>query len=303
MSEKHIEQFHQYLIVEKNASQNTITSYLNDIEQFHQFLQERRPNREMKDIDGAAIRGFLSQCHLKKYSGSTVERKLATIRSFFRFLCREKVLKTNPARGIPGVKKSKKIPVVVPVDDVFRLVDSPKGSGFLPLRNKAILELFYASGLRISELVSLDRGDFDEGDRLVRVKGKGNKERIVPFGKKARDALECYISKVDGLNFKKNAKALFLNRSGERISVRGVRKMVETHLRQTSPALKASPHSLRHSFATHLLDSGVDLRTIQELLGHESLSTTQKYTHVSVSRLMEVYDQAHPRAALETRTK
>ncbi len=297
--QNHIEQFKKFLTAEKNVSENTLAGYMNDLGQFQRYLRERRPDLSLEGIDVAAIRGFLSFCHLKKYRGSTIERKLASIRSFFRFLCREDVLKKNPARTISGIKKEKNIPVVVPIDDVFKMLDSPTKDEFISLRNKAILELFYASGLRISELVSLDLNDCDKNTRLIRVKGKGGKERIVPFGKKALAALEAYLSKTNTLKPGKDEKALFLNRNGKRISVRWVRSVVEANLRRTNPALKASPHSLRHSFATHLLDSGTDLRAIQELLGHESLSTTQKYTHVSVARLMEVYDKAHPRATLK----
>ncbi|MBI5187193.1 MAG: tyrosine recombinase XerC [Nitrospinae bacterium] len=297
--ENHIDRFHKYLLAEKNASENTIAAYMNDIRQFNGYLRERRPGAAADEIDSAAVRGFLSQCHLKKLMGTTVERKLAAIRAFFQFLRREGIMKKNPARSIPGVKKIKTIPVVIPIDDVFKLLQAPEGDGFLASRDRAILELFYASGLRISELVSVDREDFDSHGRLLRVKGKGGKERIVPYGKKAEEAMNAYLSKRNECNLGKDEKALFINRSGKRITVRRVRYIVEAHLLKANPALKASPHSLRHSFATHLLDSGADLRSIQELLGHESLSTTQKYTHVSVSRLMEVYDKAHPRAVLK----
>jgi integrase/recombinase XerC len=297
--ENHIEQFHKYLMAEKNAPENTLAAYMNDIRQFQAYLRERRPGVGAKEIDVAVIRGFLSHCHLKKFTGSTVERKLAAIRAFFHFLCREGVLEKNPARSIPSVKKTKSIPVVIPIDDVFKLVQAPAGDGFLAMRDRAILELFYASGLRISELVSVNQANFDTSNRLLRVMGKGSKERIIPYGQKARDALNAYLSKRKECHLGKDEMALFVNRSGKRITTRGVRYIVEGHLRKVNPALKASPHSIRHSFATHLLDSGADLRSIQELLGHESLSTTQKYTHVSVSRLMEVYDKAHPRAILK----
>ena len=235
--EKHIERFRRFLVAERNASENTVAGYLKDIQQFRLYLEERRPGLSVEGVDAAAVRGFLSVCHLKKFSGSTLERKLAALRCFFRFLCREKVLRKNPARGIPAAKKEKNIPVVVPVDDIFRLMESSEGDGILALRNKAMLELFYASGLRISELVSLNRQDMDFTGRLLRVKGKGNKERIVPFGTKAREALEAYGVKAETWAKRpRDEKALFLNKDGRRIGVRGVRKIVEARLRRTNPA-------------------------------------------------------------------
>ena len=227
-----------------------------------------------------------------------MRRKISTLSSFFRFLCREGHLKNNVVKSIPAPKMENKLPTFLSVDEMFRLIDLPQGDGFLVIRDRAMLELFYNTGLRISELVSLKIGDIDLVTQTLKVLGKGNKERLLPFGRKCVEALENYKkARADKIvSTKINTDFLFLNNRGKGISTRGVRKIIGKYVTTGNFPGKVSPHSIRHSFATHLLESGADLRSIQELLGHASLSTTQKYTHLTIDKLVETYDQAHPRA-------
>jgi len=301
--EKYIQDFKSYLIGEKNASVHTVNSYLTDLGQFVEFLHESghggaRETFHPNKIDRLVIRSFMSFLYEKSASGATMARKLSTLSSFFRFLCREGHLKTNPAKTIPAPKKIKKLPSYLSVDEIFRLLELPKGKSFISCRDRAILELFYSTGVRISELTGIRMDDLHLPERMVKVRGKGKKERLLPMGKKSADVLETYIElrgrKTSHLNPK--PKGLFLNFRGREISVRGVRKIVKKYIKQNHFSGKISPHSLRHSFATHMLDAGADLRSIQEMLGHSSLSTTQKYTHLTIDRLAEAYDKAHPRA-------
>jgi integrase/recombinase XerC len=233
-------------------------------------------------------------------SGTTMGRKLSALSSFFKFLCREGYLKTNFAKTIPIPKKVNKLPSHLSVDEMFRLLDLPQPDSFTGARDRAILELFYGTGVRISELVGLSPDNFRLEQRSVKVRGKGNKERLLPLGKKTVGAIKNYLEyRTEYLRKKKPDPVpvrLFLNQRAQSISVRGVRKVMTRYIRSNHFPENISPHSLRHTFATHMLEAGADLRTIQEMLGHASLSTTQKYTHLTIDRLLETYDKAHPRA-------
>ncbi len=301
--EKALQEFKNYLLVEKNASPHTLESYFNDISQFWSFLiysghAVESGTVRLEKIDRLALRSFMVHLYEKNLSGSTMRRKLSTLRSFFRFLCREGIIKNNVAKTVPTPRIQNKLPSYFSVDEMFRLLELPEGKGFLPVRDRAMLELFYSCGLRISELVSLTREDINPDSRMVKVLGKGGKERLLPLGHQCVKALETYlIVRMDKVRkFNPGPDKLFLNYRGAAITVRGMRKVVEKYIKQGNFPGGGSPHSIRHSFATHLLEGGADLRSIQELLGHSSLSTTQKYTHLTLDRLSETYDRAHPRA-------
>jgi integrase/recombinase XerC len=301
--EKAIQEFKNYLIVEKNASAHTLDAYLNDIAQFQEFLIHsghavESETLQLEKIDRLAVRSFMGHLYEKNLSGTTMRRKLSTLSSFFRFLCREGTLKNNIAKTVPAPRVQNKLPSYFSVDEMFRLLELPQGEGFLPVRDRAMLELFYSCGLRISELVSLTLNDINLGSRMVKVLGKGGKERLLPIGRHCVEALKVYLNvRMDKIQkIDPATEQLFLNHRGSGITVRGMRKVVEKFIKQGNFPGGVSPHSIRHSFATHLLEGGADLRSIQELLGHSSLSTTQKYTHLTLDRLSEVYDNAHPRA-------
>ncbi|MEE9257941.1 MAG: tyrosine recombinase XerC [Nitrospinaceae bacterium] len=301
----HIREFKNYLLAEKNASPHTVSNYLRDLRQFQSFLEETRhgcdeSGIQLEKIDRLAIRSFMSYLYSRSNTGTTMARKLACLSSFFKFLCREGYLKTNHAKTIPIPKKVNKLPAYLSVDEMFFLLDLPEKETYIGVRDKAILELFYSCGIRISELAGLPLDHLRLEQRSVRVLGKGRKERLLPIGIKTVDALENYFKFRRELLERMKPDAapdtVFLNNRGRPISVRGVRKVVNKYLIQTRFSGNASPHSIRHSFATHMLDAGADLRAIQEMLGHSSLSTTQKYTHLTIDRLAETYDKAHPRA-------
>lgn len=299
--EKVIQEFKDYLLVEKNASPNTVDGYMNDIAQFQDFLIHSGHSKDdssvqIKQIDRLAVRSFMGFLYEKKYSGTTMRRKLSTLSSFFRFMSREGYVKNNIAKTVPAPKMQNKLPAYFSVDEMFRLLDLPEGVGFLPVRDRALLELFYNCGLRISELVGLTINNTNLDSRMIKVLGKGGKERMLPMGNHCVEALKTYIKARNAKIKQPGTNQLFLNNRGAGISVRGVRKVVDKYIKQGNFAGGVSPHSLRHSFATHLLEGGADLRSIQELLGHSSLSTTQKYTHLTLDRLSEAYDKAHPRA-------
>lgn len=304
--EKFIQDFKSYLIAEKNASPHTVSSYLIDLYQFVQFLRESghgeaQDTLHPKNIDRLAIRSFLGYLYENAASGATMARKLSTLSSFFRFLCREGHVETNVAKTVPSPKKENRLPSYLSVDEIFRLLDLPDRKSFAGARDGAILELFYSTGIRISELTGIRMEDLHLTERMVKVRGKGKKERLLPMGQKSADALQDYIQ-FRGKRVAKVRPApeeLFLNCRGRGISTRGVRKILEKYIRHNNFTGKISPHSLRHSFATHMLDAGADLRSIQEMLGHASLSTTQKYTHLTIDRLAEAYDNAHPRARVK----
>lgn len=296
------EAFLGYLKFQKQASLHTIKNYAVDLKQFSEFLKKRNPEiwqakeQGLREIDVNLLRAFLNEL-FKGHGASSVARKLSTLRSFFAFAIKKKWLVMNPAKQIRSPKLPKRVPRFLTVDEVFALLATPEGKRPLALRDKAILELFYSSGLRLSELVFLKQDQVDLKAGMVRVLGKGNKERCIPMGKKAVESLQIYLSKRSQLlNGKPNHSYLFLNKLGNRISPRAVERLIDKYLKKSGLQKKVTPHVLRHTFATHLLNSGADMRGIQELLGHASLSTTQRYTHVALDKLMEIYDKTHPKA-------
>ena len=299
-----IERYIHYLQYERNASPHTIRNYLSDLRQFRDYLAGGQSRAvSMKSIDALRIRGFLSFLFAKEKKKASIARKLAAVRAFFKFLARERVLAENPAATVSTPKLERTLPRVMTEEEMNTFLDrvgeATQAGDPLLRRDRAILELLYASGLRVSELVGLDLRSVNFGDGMLLVRGKGRKERIVPFGSKARQALSDYFpvrEKILQENKKGSQTALFLNARGERLTTRSVDRLVKRHVVTFGPNVKASPHSLRHAFATHLLTEGADLRAIQEMLGHASLATTQKYTQVSIKQLMDVYDKTHPKA-------
>lgn len=283
----YIEKFIRYLEVEKAASAHTLRAYRRDLDDFFGYVKTRP-----EDVDVISVRGFIAEQIKGGLKKATVSRRLASIRSFFKFFYREGYIKSNPAKLVPNPKVPKLLPRFLSVDDAFSLVEKPEGIGFIPARDRAILELLYSSGLRVSELSGLNVDDLDIREGLIKVRGKGRKERIVPVGSKAINAIKSYM--VERILLKKKERALFINKRGTRLTDRGVRRIVIKYARALGINGQISPHTLRHTFATHLLQGGADLRVIQELLGHSSLSTTQKYTHLDVTHLIDVYDKAHP---------
>ena len=282
-----IEQFIRYLEIENNASKHTLRAYRKDLESFSDYLGGKPRNIEMIDV-----RGFVAQQIKMGLNKTTAGRRLASVRSFLNFLCREGHIRSNPAKLVTTPKTEKRLPNFLSVDDVFSLLEKPDGIGMLHARDRAILELLYSSGLRVSEIAELNRDDINTKEGLVKVRGKGKKERILPIGSKAIDAIKTYA--VEKMLLKKKDRAMFLNSRGDRLSDRGVRRIVVKYARLIGVNGQIGPHTLRHTFASHLLQAGADLRVIQELLGHSSLSTTQKYTHIDITHLMDVYDKAHP---------
>lgn len=285
--ERYIEKFIRYLDIEKNYSKHTILNYRLDLEGFEKFLGES----PVEKADYLILRKYLATLKEKNLSSRTVGRKLSSLRSFFRFLTREGFLKANPMLSLSSPKLDKHLPMFMTEDEVVKLIDAVLPKDERGERDKAVLETFYSTGIRISELVSLNQDDIDFISGVVKVLGKGKKERMVPIGNQALSVIRGYLDKR-----KKQADAVFLNKSGSRISARGVRNIVSKYIHLAGIRSGVSPHTLRHSFATHLLNRGADLRSVQELLGHANLSTTQIYTHLTTERLKNVYDKAHPRA-------
>ena len=302
-----IDSFLEYLTAQKDYSENTSRAYLNDLYEFlYYFAELKQVNTEIPtemasllpgDVDAIAIRGYLSRLYKKKNKKSTVARKLSALRSFFKFLLKHEAVKNNPADLILTPKQDKPIPAYLAVDDIFRLLDSIKTNTLPGLRNKAMFELLYSTGVRVSELSGLDINSVDFSGGVMRVLGKGKKERIVPVGKRALAAVSDYrnacVSKQ--LSSDGDLNALFLNKNGTRLSDRSIARILKELALKCGITVPVYPHAIRHTFATHMLDAGADLRGVQELLGHESLSTTQKYTHVTIDRLTRAYDKAHPR--------
>jgi integrase/recombinase XerC len=301
-----IARFVDYLKSQRRYSEHTLRNYRTDINRFYDFLTQvkglegkNKALLEVGDIDYKDIRQYLGALY-GRYNRSTIARKLSAIRSFFYFA--EKVVPgiSNPAAGISTPKLGKFIPGYLTVDDMFRLLEGPDSEKPLGARDRAIIEVLYSCGIRAAELAGLNLSDIDFEQRLVRVVGKGNKERVVPIGRKALESVKDYLEAVSSLrrigrDSGDNGSPLFINYRGARLSTRSIRSVIRKYVIKCGLAADITPHSLRHTFATHLLDGGADLRSVQELLGHESLSTTQRYTHVSIGRLMEVYDKAHPR--------
>ncbi len=292
--QKMIESFTTYIADERNLSPHTRAAYLRDLNEFRIFLENHEGSdlQSLARLDSFLLRRYLAELH-KRNQRTSIARKLSTLRTFFRYLVREGRLSSNPAEGLSTPKLNRYLPKTLSVDEAAALMERGYGNTFLDLRDRAILELFYSSGLRVSELTGLDVGSLDLREKLVRVLGKGNKERILPIGRKSYEALVAYL---DARNQPGIEEPLFVNARGGRLTPRSVQRNLKTRLLKAGVIKDISPHALRHSFATHLLDGGADLRAIQELLGHASLSTTQKYTQVSVDQLMAVYDKAHPRS-------
>jgi integrase/recombinase XerC len=301
-----IQKFLAHLQYDKNCSSHTLRNYASDLEQFHAFLTtgadgQPRPAPELGQIDHITIREFLGQLHARRNKRSSAARKLAAIRSFMKYLSSRGAIETNPGKLVASPRQEKRLPEYLGLDAVTELVEAPQGNTVRAKRDRAMLELLYASGLRVSELVGLDLGDIDVGELLLRVVGKGAKERIVPFGTKAAQALVDYLAVRQELlplhpGGRNASEAVFLNARGGRLTTRSVGHLVDRYVLRLAQKLKVHPHTLRHTFATHMLGAGADLRSIQELLGHENLSTTQKYTHVTPEQLLSVYASCHPRA-------
>jgi integrase/recombinase XerC len=294
--DRSIDRFCCYLEIERNLSVHTLRAYRHDLLEFLRFVKSQTdtdagpvaPER----VDVLLLRRYLARLH-KRNCRTTIGRKLSAIRSFFRYLVRQGALQVNPAETVATPRRERYLPKVLTVDEMFALIQAAASDEPLTVRDRAILELFYSSGLRVGELAALDVGHVDLAEGLVRVRGKGDKERIVPVGRMARQALDRYLV---ARGAPRQDQPLFLNYRGERLSARSIERNLKKWLLHAGILKDASPHALRHSFATHLLDGGADLRAIQELLGHASLSTTQKYTQVSLDQLMDVYDRAHPRS-------
>ena len=288
---RYIEKFKDYLSVEKNYSPHTVRNYLIDLREFSGFLGDR----DVLNTDYLTIRKFLAHMRGRDISKRSMARKLSSIRTFFRFLQRDGYIKSTPVGNIATPKLDKKLPVFLDEKSVTRLVTAPDTKTFRGARDRAILETLYASGIRVSELVGIDVPDVDLISGIVKVLGKGRKERLAPIGEAAVNALREYTEHRN-LKSWQDKKALFLSKSGKRLTDRSVRDIIEKYISALSMRENISPHTLRHSFATHLLNRGADLRSVQELLGHKNLSTTQIYTHVTTGQLKAVYDKAHPRA-------
>lgn len=298
-----VDGFLRQLELEKGVSPNTLEAYGHDIRCFIDFLAEvLEETDDPTKVGHLEVRAYLASLQKARYSRRTIARRLAAVRSFFAYLCRKGICEANPARGVSAPKLAKILPRFLHEGDVASLMEAPPAGTPLGLRDKAILETLYAAGLRVGELVGLNIGDVDLEHGFVKAFGKGGKERVVPVGERARIALNEYIEKgrphllrarPDG---RRDPGALFLNYRGGRLSARAVQLMLDRYIKEVSIDKKVSPHAIRHSFATHLLDHGADLRAVQELLGHVSISTTQIYTHVTREKLKLVYDRAHPRA-------
>jgi integrase/recombinase XerC len=292
-----LREFLRHLAVEKGASPHTLRCYRSDLVRFQRFVHETvgepdgDPLASLRAVDARVVRAYLASLLGLGLEASSRARNLAAVRSWLRFLVRRGVLPSNPARHAVSPRLPRKLAGFLPIDEAVALVDGKRVPGSQVARDHAILELLYASGLRVSELTGLDLVDADRGERTVRVLGKGGKERMVPYGGAAARALDNYLAwRGEGPG------ALFRNARGGRLTSRSVRTIVRQVARAAGIARRVTPHTLRHTFATHLLDAGADLRMIQELLGHSRLSTTQRYTHVATDQLMRVYDRAHPRA-------
>jgi len=305
--EQLLTQFLEHLRYERNLSEHTLRNYASDLEQFLDYLAPAHPKTGKRSapalaaIDHITIREWLATLHAAQKKKTSIARKLAALRTFFQFLVREGIIELNPAKLVSTPRLEKKLPVHLSIEEAIKFIEAPDVATNLGRRDRAMLEMMYATGVRVAELTKLNLGHIDFKNRLIRVTGKRRKERIVPFGEPALDALKNYLEVRDGFLdaapiSAREPEALFLNYQGTRITTRSVGRMVEKYIRECAGRYDISPHALRHSFATHLLDSGADLRDIQELLGHARLSTTQIYTHVSMEKLIAVYDKAHPKA-------
>jgi integrase/recombinase XerC len=294
-----IGQFLQYLRVERGASPHTLKSYREDLHALAEYLADGDGKCPTPgSITTGELRGFLSALHDAGYAKSSISRRMASVRSFMRFGQREGWAKANPAKALRNPRKSRKLPHFLTTDEVGKLLDAPKGQSPAATRDRAILETLYSAGLRVSELVGLTDGDLDFAAGIVRVRGKGKRERLAPIGSYAARALKRWLEvrKLSERGKSGREAPVFTNKFGTRLTTRSVARMLEKYLKETGLDQRTSPHTLRHSFATHLLDRGADIRSVQELLGHKSLVTTQIYTHVTTANLRAAYEKAHPRA-------
>ncbi len=285
-----VQRFLQYLGAERNASEHTLLNYQLDLQQFVGFVGHQR----FADMIALDIRRFVAQLSTAHASRRTIARKLSCLRSFFRYLCREGTLEHNPAAAVPTPKLERRLPQFLDEQQVVRLLDAPPTNTWRGLRDRAMLETLYSTGTRVSELVGLNLDDLDEISGTMLVRGKGKKERLCPIGETALRAIRSYLAKRP--KTLRVPYAIFVSQKGTRITTRQVDRLLVRYVRQAQLPAAIGPHALRHSFATHLLDRGADLRSVQELLGHANLTTTQIYTHVTAQRLKKIYDQVHPRA-------
>ncbi|MFN5622390.1 MAG: tyrosine recombinase XerC [Planctomyces sp.] len=294
-----IQRFLGFLKIERNSSELTIKSYADDLNHVCEFLQEHTGKiPHPAQIDTAILRSYVAWLHECGYARTTVARRLACLRSFFRYCNRDGICETNPARPLRTPRSGRKLPHFLTTEQVGSLLTAPPANTPPGIRDRAILETMYSAGLRVSELVGLNVTDWDRGSGIVRVLGKGRKERLAPIGSYASKALDQWLEvrQPDPKAPDKQRFAMFLNRFGRRLTTRSIGRLLETHIATAGLSQQTTPHTLRHTFATHLLDGGADLRSVQELLGHKSLTTTQIYTHVSTRRLRETYEKAHPHA-------
>jgi integrase/recombinase XerC len=293
-----VQRFLRYLEVERNASRYTIKSYREDLTALEVALTETCGGQPPQpgDVTILHLRGYVTRMHDAGLSKSTIARRLASLRSFFRFGRREGWAESNPAKPLRNPRKSRTLPHFLSSDELDRLLQAPQGKTWQALRDRAILEVLYSAGLRVGELAATNDADIQWNEGLVRVRGKGKRERLAPLGSFAIKALEAYVRARTKQFPKPRDTATFVNKSGTRLTTRSVARMLEKYLKETGLDARTSPHTLRHSFATHLLDRGADIRSVQELLGHKSLMTTQIYTHVSTANLKAAYEKAHPRA-------
>lgn len=298
--EQAVVNFERHIAVEKNLSAHTVRNYIADIRQFGAFLKERS-KETVTEIDQDDIRSYLARLYRSKVKKATISRKLASVRAFFKFLLREGKIRENPAETLQGPKPEKYLPAFLSVDEAFGLLGVTFAPDIMGLRDKAMLEMLYSTGMRVGELTGMNVSEVDFSTSLARVRGKGRKERMAPVGEPALRALEAYLERrwtafPDSRTNDGMQAPLFLNSRGTRLSSRSMARILDKYARASGMGKRISPHVMRHTFATHLLDAGADLRAIQELLGHKSLSTTQKYTSLSLSKLLEVYDKSHPMA-------
>ncbi len=294
-----IDEFLHYAKVERDYSAHSLTAYSKDLIELTNYLEKENLLGDITSVDFYTLRGFVADLYDRELSKSSIERKISTLKSFFKFLLQKSHIEDNPARLLKFPKKEKHLPQVFNIDDMFTLLDLPDKKTPQGLRDALILELMYATGVRVSELVGLNLSDIDLNGGRIRVRGKGKKERIVPLANEVCDMIRDYYKIMPLIVAKERFitdDALIINKLGTRMSDRNIRRVVEKYLKEAGLPIDFSPHSFRHTFATHLLEGGADLRTIQDLLGHESLSTTQKYTHTDIASLLKIYDATHPMA-------
>ncbi|MGI9428186.1 MAG: tyrosine recombinase XerC [Bythopirellula sp.] len=297
--QRQLAKFLSHLHVERGASPHTLKSYREDLETFAEYLADEAGNcPDPADLTSVELRGYLAALHDAGYAKTSIARKLASLRSFYRFAQREGWVDNNPAKALRNPRKARKLPHFLSTGEIGKLLTAPATEQVMGLRDRAILETLYSAGLRVSELVDLSDGDLDFDQGIIRVRGKGRKERLAPLGSYATRALKKWLArrKVAAKEAQGRRAPVFVNRFGTRLTSRSVGRLLEKHLKSAGLDNRTSPHTLRHSFATHLLDGGADIRSVQELLGHKSLVTTQIYTHVSTSNLKKAYEKAHPRA-------